>query len=126
MVVCDHDRCLVRAHGGDDTTSWKVLGCGHSYHDMCIGDPKCKKCHDFLPNRIAELAEAFNEGLMTDDDKDTDGNEEDTSQDLLLDNEIGHDDDEIPIGHTATPILNDFEGLELFRLELSKKFDSII
>ena len=65
--------------------------------------------------------------LVTDDDKDADGNEEDTSQDLLLHDEIGHDDeDEIPIGHTTTPILNDFEGLERFRLELSKKFDSII
>lgn len=127
MVVCDHDRCLARAHDGDKTgrpsgIPWKVLHCGHSYHDICIGDTKCKKCHSFLSNRIEELTEAFNEGLLTDDDKDANRNEEDASQDLLLDDD---DEDEI-IGQTTTPIFIDFEGLELFRRELSKKFDLVI
>ena len=47
-----------------------MLHCGHSYHDICIGDTKCKKCHSFLANRIEERTEAFNEGLLNDDDKD--------------------------------------------------------
>ena len=85
-------------------------------------DTKCKKCHSFLSNRIEELTEAFNEGLLTDDEKDANRNEEDASQDLLLDDD---DEDEI-IGQTTTPIFIDFEGLELFRRELSKKFDSVI
>ena len=63
--------------------------------------------------------------VLADDDQDADGNEEDTSQDLLLDDEISHNnDDEIPIGHNNT-ILDDLEGLELFRFELSKRFDTI-
>ena len=76
----------------------------------------------FLSNRIEELTEAFNEGLLTDDDKDANRNEEEASQDLLLDDD---DEDEI-IGQTTTPIFIDFEGLELFRRELSKKFDLVI
>ena len=126
MVVCDHDRCLARGNGDDTGLPWKVLGCGHSYHDVCIGDKKCNKCHNFLSHRIAQLAESFNGSLLSDDDKDADRNEEDTSQDFLLDDEIGHNNvDEIPIGHTTTPILDDLEGLELFRFELSKRFDTI-
>ena len=35
-------------------------------------------------------------------------------------------DDEDEIIGQATPLFNDFEGLELFRREFSKKFDSII
>ena len=35
------------------------------------------------------------------------------------------DEDEI-IGQATPPLFNDFEGLELFRREFSKKFDSII
>ena len=101
-VVCDHDRCLARAYDSDKIgccIPWKVLHCGHSYHDICIGDTKCKKCpcksdrksDSFLANRIEELTEAFNEGLLNDDDKDANRNEEDASQDLLLDDD---DDDE--------------------------------
>ena len=71
---------------------------------------------------MEELTEAFNEGLLTDDEKDANRNEEDASQDLLLDDV---DEDEI-IGQTATPIFIDFEGLELFRHDLSRKFDSVI
>ena len=59
---------------------------------------------------------------MTENDKDANRNEEDASQDLLLDDD---DEDEI-IGQTRTPIFIDFEGLELFRRELSKKFDLVI
>ena len=101
-----------------------MLHCGHSYNDICIGDTKCKKCHSFLANRTEELTEAFNEGILTDDDKDANRNEEDASQDLLLDDD-DDDDDEI-IGQATPPLSNDFEGLELFRREVSKKFDSII
>ena len=96
--------------------------CTVDRYDICIGDTKCKKCHSFLSNRIEELTEAFNEGMLTDDEKDPNRNEEDASQDLLLDDD---DEDEI-IGQTTTPIFIDFEGLELFRRELSKKFDSVI
>ena len=99
-----------------------MLHCGHSYYDICIGNTKCKKCHNFLSNRIEELTEAFNEDLLTDDENDANRNEEDASQDLLLDDD---DEDEI-IGQTATPIFIDFEGLELFRHDLSRKFDSVI
>ena len=100
-------------------TPWKAP---HCYHDICIGETKCKKCHSFLSNRIEELTEAFIEGLLTDDGKDANRNEEDASQDLLLDDD---DEDEI-IGQTTKPIFIDFEGLELFHRELSKKFDSVI
>ena len=120
MVVCDHDRCPARAHDGDKTgccIPLKVLHCGHSYNDICIGDTKCKKCHSFLANRIEELTEAFNGGLFNDDNKDANRNEEDASQDLLLDDD--DDEDEI-IGQATPPLFNDFEGLELFRRELSK------
>ena len=62
------------------------------------------------------------EGLLNDDGTDASRNEEDASQELLLDDD---DDDEI-IGQATPPLFNDFEGLELFRRELSKKFDSVI
>ena len=120
MVVCDHDRCLARAHDGDKIgrpsgIPWKVLLCGHSYHDICIGDTKCKKSHSFLSHRIEELTEAFNEGLLTYDEKDANRNEEDASQDLLLDD----DEDEI-IGQTTTPIFIDFKGQNCFAVNCRK------
>ena len=121
MVVCDHDQCLARAHDGDKTgccIPWKVLHCGQSYHDFCIGDTKCKKCHSFLANLIEELTEAFNEGLLNDNDKDANRNEEDASQDLLLDDD--EDDEDDIIGQATPPLFNDFEGLELFRRDFSK------
>ena len=48
-----------------------------------------QKCHSFLANRIKELTEAFNQGLLNEDDKDANRNEEDASQDLLLDDDEG-------------------------------------
>lgn len=63
---------------------------------------------------------------MAEDNKDADENDEDTSQDLL-DDEIGQDDDdELPSAPDTIPILNDFEGLELVRLDLSRKFGSVM
>lgn len=63
---------------------------------------------------------------MAEDNKDADENDEDTSQDLL-DDEIGQDDDdELPSAPDTIPTLNDFEGLELVRLDLSTKFGSVM
>ena len=101
-----------------------MLHCGHSYHDICIGDTKCKKCHSFLANCIEELTEACNEGLLDDDDKDANRNEEGASQDLLLDDD--EDDEDEIIGQATPPLFNDFKGLKLFRCEFSKQFDSLI
>ena len=76
---------------------------------MYIGDTKCRKCYNFLSRFIAELTGSFNAVLLTDDHQDANGNEGDTLQDLLPGGEIGHDDDdEILIGHTQTPIINNF------------------
>ena len=96
---------------------WKVLHCGYSYHNICIGDTKCKKCHSFLSNQIEELTEAFNEGLLHYDDKDSNRIEEDALQDLLLDDD---DDDGEIIGQATPPLFNDVKGLELYCCELSK------
>ena len=68
---------------------------------------KSLKTNQFLSNRIEELTEACNEGLLTDDDKDANRNEEDASQDLVLDDD---DEDDI-IGQPTTPMFIDFEGL---------------